>query len=66
MGVVTNGEGNVVMTKLEKAVREASELLLEYLGEFPEHDQGDHRVYAARAILQHELYLLSTKRGSKR
>lgn len=40
------------MTKLEKAVQEASELLLEYLGKFPEHDQGDFRVWKARQILQ--------------
>ncbi len=40
------------MTKLEKAVQDASELLAEYLEEFPEHDQGDFRVWKAREILQ--------------
>ena len=44
------------MTKLEKAVREASELLATYLGEFPEHDQGDFRVWKAHEILQGAIF----------
>jgi len=38
--------------KLEKAVQEASGLLAAYLVEFPEHDQGDFRVWKAREILE--------------
>ena len=50
------------MTKLEKAVRQASELLLEYLSDYPEHDQGDYRVYKAREILQRSILTRKPKK----
>ncbi len=53
------------MTKLEKAVRKASELLLEYLGEFPEHDQGDIRVWEARQILQRAILTRKPKKQNE-
>ena len=53
------------MIKLEKAIREASELLLEYLGEFPEHDQGDYRVWEARQILEQAILTRKSKQKTE-
>ena len=44
-------ESNVDIQK----VKEARDKLREYLNEFPEHDQGDHRVFTACEILSKEL-----------
>lgn len=37
------------------AVAEAYELLCDYLRDFPEHAQGDSRVYRAAEMLEHAL-----------
>ncbi len=56
--VCSDSAEKILTENVEKtAIQEAIKLLADYLGEFPEHDQGDFRVWKASQILQRAMLI---------